>query len=46
MAESKEKETMEKEVATTKSAEKIAQEVERIGIDTIDIDEPQGNWLL
>ena len=41
----KEEAEIKEEVVTTKPAEQIAQEVEEIGIDTIDIDEPQGNWL-
>ncbi len=43
--ETKEEAEIKKEVATTKPVEQVAQEVEEIGIDTIDIDEPQGNWL-
>jgi len=34
-----------KEKIEVKSAQEIAKEVEEVGIDTIDIDEPQGNWL-
>ncbi len=41
----KEEVAIKKEVATTQPTEQIVQEVEEIGIDTIDIDEPQGNWL-
>ena len=41
----KEEAEIKKEVATTQPTEQIVQEVEEIGIDTIDIDEPQGNWL-
>lgn len=35
----------EKEVVKEEVTEKITREVEKIGIDTIDVDEPQGNWL-
>jgi len=39
-----EKEVKEK-IVEVKSAEQVTKEVEEIGIDTIDLEEPQGNWL-
>ncbi len=40
-----EKEELPVEVKQAEPAEQIVQEIEEVGIDTINIDEPQGNWL-